>query len=84
MNMRDQVDRINSREDLAKFVDEMRLSLRKGGQGWENKDFSSYLEAMAAWISDMDGYFENIGEPCPDKPTWRTFAQILAASTIYE
>ena len=84
MNIQDQVDGIKSREDLSKFVDEMRFSLSKGGKGWENTDLASYLEAMAAWISDMDGYFENIGEPCPEKPTWKTFAQILAAATIYE
>ena len=83
MNMQDEVKIIDSREDLARFVDEMRRSLQDGQQ-WENRDLGSFLDAMAAWITDMDGYFENIGEPCPERPTWQTFAQILAAATIYE
>lgn len=83
MNMQDEIKKIDSREDLARFVDEMQRSLREGQQ-WENRDLSSFLEAMAGWITDMDGYFENIGECCPDQPTWQTFAQILAAATIYE
>jgi hypothetical protein len=83
MNMQDQVGLVTSREDLASFVAGMQHSLRNGHQ-WTNRDLGTFLEAMAAWIADMDGYFENIGEACPDSPTWRTFAEILAAATVYE
>lgn len=83
MNIQDQIGNIGSREDLAEFVVELRKSLRNGQQ-WKNRDLDAFLDAMSAWIEDMDGYFENIGEPCPNQPTWRTFAQILAAAAIYE
>ena len=83
MNMQNRIKEIGSREDLAKFVEEMSATLRSGQQ-WENRDLKSFLEAMAAWIGDMDGYFENQGEVCPKEPSWQTFAQILAASTVYE
>ena len=83
MNMNDRVKNISNREDLARFVEEMSKAL-KNGERWENRDLKSFLEAMAAWIEDMDGYFENQGEPCPTSPSWKTFAQILAASTVYE
>lgn len=82
--MQEQIEGINSREELAKFIDGMRFSLEQGGQGWENRDLGSFLEAMSAWVSDMDGYFQNIGESCPESPSWKTIAQILAASTVYE
>lgn len=43
------------------------------------------LEAMAARVTDRDGYFHNIeGHSAPQQPSWRLFAQILAASTMYE
>lgn len=83
MNMQDSIKEIRNREDLATFVEEMRASLKKGHQ-WENQDLESFFGAMAAWIDDMDGYFENQGKACPEEPSWQTFAQILAASTIYE
>jgi hypothetical protein len=35
-----------------------------------------FLEAMGAWISDS--------EKVPDQPTWKTLADILYASKVYE
>ena len=76
MTMQEKIDGISRREDLADFVDGMRLSFEKGDQPWENRDLVSFLEAMSAWVSDMDGYFQNIGEPCPESPPWKTIVQI--------
>ena len=84
MDMQSQINRISSREDLVRFIDEMRSTYKRNGGGWNNKDLPSYLEAMSAWVDDMDGYFENINETLPDEPTWKMFAQILAASIVYE
>ena len=84
MDMQSQINDINTREDLVRFIDEMRSTYKKNKGAWSNKDLPSYLEAMSAWIGDMDGYYENINETLPDKPTWKMFAQILAAATIYE
>ncbi len=42
------------------------------------------LSAMASWIEDMDGYYKNIGELLPQTPSWRTLADILYASKMYE
>ena len=83
-DMREQIERIRSREDLAQFVEELKSTYGRDGKQGENRGLPSFLDAMAAWISDMDGYFANIGEPCPVEPTWKTMAQILAASTMYE
>ena len=82
--MKIQVNEIETREDLVKYLEEFRLSLHSNSEEWDNKDLASFLEGMSAWVADMDGYFSNIGEQCPEKPEWRTFAQILAASKVYE
>lgn len=83
MNSHMEIKDIENREDLSRFVKELHLSL-KNGDRWENRDLGTFLEAMSAWIIDMDGHFENLNEPLPDQPSWQTFAQILSAATIYE
>ena len=77
-------DTISSRQDLSKFIAEMRRRLETNPGEWENVDLAAFLEAMAAWVDDMDGYYANRGEPMPDPPTWSTFGEILLAATVYE
>ncbi len=50
----------------------------------ENRDLGSFLNAMAGWVEDMDGYYQNRSESVPDQPTWKTVAEILLASRVYE
>jgi hypothetical protein len=83
MNVESNIDKIVSRHDLAEYVATLRQELLRRRSG-EDRDLPSYLEAMSAWISDMDGFYDNIGEKCPDAPTWRTLAQIITAATVYE
>jgi len=73
-----------SREDLAVLVRGFADDSRRNPDEWENRDLPSYLEAMAAWIEDMDGYYRNRGEVAPDQPTWKTLGQILRAAKVYE
>jgi len=51
---------------------------------WGNTDLGAYLEALAAWVGDMDGWFRNRGVEEPEQPTWAHVAQILLASALYE
>jgi hypothetical protein len=73
-----------SREDLADLVRGLADEFRRKPDDWQNRDLHSYLEAMAAWVEDMDGYYRNRGEVAPDQPTWKTLAQILQAAKVYE
>ncbi len=75
---------IKSRTDLAKFIHQLASEAADVNCEWQNNNLSNYLEAMASWINDMDGYFLNKGENVPDQPTWKTIAEILKASTVYE
>jgi hypothetical protein len=40
--------------------------------------------AMAGWIHDMDGHYQNTGQNLSELPPWRVFADILMAARIYE
>ena len=42
---------------------------------WENRDLPSYLEAIAAWVDDMDGYYRNLGEDSPTSPLGRRWGK---------
>lgn len=75
---------VRSREDLAQFVRGLAEDLRQRPEAWENADLGPFLEAMSAWIEDMDGYYRNRGEAVPVQPQWSTLAEVLAAVRVYE
>ncbi len=77
-------ENIATREDLVKFIQSLANESSSASSNWENEDLPSFLEAMAAWIEDMDGYYQNQGEPTPNQPSWKTIGEILKAATIYE
>jgi hypothetical protein len=78
------VEAIQSREDLVRFVRALHASLKEKPADWGNADLDSYLEAVGAWIEDLDGFFKGKGEKVPKQPTWKTIGQILLATRTYE
>lgn len=77
-------DNIKNRQDLIIFIKQLAKEARHPDDNWSNRDLVSYLEAMAAWIEDMDGYYKNTGKPTPKELKWATIADILKAATMYE
>jgi predicted ATPase len=75
---------IQTKDDFAKFVAALVEDLEREPESWENRDLKSYLDAVASWVRDMDGYYHNKGLASPDRPTWKTLGQILAAARVYE
>jgi len=79
-----QIDTIKTRGDLANFVYALHSSLLQSDHIWENHTLDRYLEALSAWVHDMDGYYLNHGMPVPQQPTWRVVADTLYAASMYE
>lgn len=75
---------VGSRADLIRHVMSLRADLLANSEEWENISLERFLEALAAWVRDMDGYFINRGESPPDQPSWALFAQMLCAAAVYE
>ncbi|MGH3090515.1 MAG: DUF7660 family protein [Rubrobacteraceae bacterium] len=75
---------LESREDFASFVRDLLRDLEERPESWENRDLAAFLDAVAAWTEDMDGYYQNSGEQTPEQPEWRTVARILMAARMYE
>jgi hypothetical protein len=76
------VQTIQNRNDFVRFVRALHADVNVGE--WENATLPAYLEAVASWSEDMDGYFKNQQEPVPDQPSWKLLGQILLAATVYE
>jgi hypothetical protein len=79
-----QIEKINSKDDLADFVAALKQDLESKSGEWENPTLDRFLSAMEEWIRSMDNYYRNTGQQLPQVPTWRTLADILYASKMYE
>ncbi|WRZ88655.1 hypothetical protein OHB54_06005 [Streptomyces sp. NBC_01007] len=77
-------EHVDSREDLAAFVRSLQHSHAEDGSSWENLDLPGFLEALAAWIDDADGWYSNTGHELPASGDWKLFARALRAATTYE
>ncbi|MET8137479.1 hypothetical protein ABZV24_37190 [Streptomyces sp. NPDC005251] len=77
-------ERVDSREALAAFVRSLHRSHAEDGRSWENADLQSFLEGLAAWIDDADGWYSSTGREVPASGDWKFFARALRAATIYE
>lgn len=84
MSLEDTIKQIAGREELALFVEQLSLDFTKNYDTWEHASINAYLEAIAAWLRDMEGYYQNSGTIMPNNPSWQTFAEILLAAKYYE
>lgn len=84
MNLYEQIDDVKSRDDLGRFVGQLRADLSVNGHLWESTELGPYLEALEAFIHDLPGYFENRGELVSDQPDWGLIAVMLLAAKHYE
>jgi hypothetical protein len=84
MELHDLVDQVQTRHDLVGFIQTLHRDLATNGSEWENPTLDRFLEALAAWTEDMDGYFRNRGQKVPSEPTWQLIADMLHAAHLYE
>jgi len=83
-NLDQVVHDIDSRHALVAFVRLLRNDLKENPEYWENDSLERYLNAMAAWVEDMDGYYQNQNMSMPEVIEWGVFGQILLAARVYE
>ena len=78
------INNIESKEDFVNFINLLISDYKTNVHTWENKTIEDYLEAMANWVEDMEGYFKYKNIPIPQKIEWNLFANILIAAKMYE
>ena len=80
-----ETDKIHSKDDFIKFLGFFLEDYHENFEKWENSNLESFLQSMLSWTKDADGYYQNIeASEIIDNPSWRLFADILLASTMYE
>jgi hypothetical protein len=84
MTLEERARSVGSLQDLVSFVAEFRADYAANSEEWSNCDLSAFLDALAAWCSDMDGYYANMGEDLHKISPWRVVADMLMAARIYE
>jgi hypothetical protein len=84
MEPHERVAGIKSKADLVEFVRALGDDLRERPEAWENATLERYLSALASWLEDSDGYYQNQGRPVPESPSWRDVADMLMAAKMYE
>jgi hypothetical protein len=75
---------VQTREDLVTLLAELRVDLERNPEAWANSNLTSFLEAMAAWVQDMEAYYRNTGQKLSDLSPWKLLADVLLAARAYE
>jgi hypothetical protein len=84
MSVHEQVELIETRDDLVAFIEQLRLDHEDHPEGWGNNDLAAFLDGLAGWTDDMAGYLENRGIDSEELPVWRLFGMMLLAAAAYE
>lgn len=76
---------VTDRQTFIQFLELFQGDLAKNPGDWENNTLSSFVEAMAAYTSDIQGFYDNTNQNInADLPSWKVFADILRGARIYE
>ena len=84
MDLHAKVDSVGSRDQFVDFLNALRQDAVAQPEEWQNKTLDEYLEALAAWVQDMDGYYKNNNRSVPTSPSWRNLAEMMLAAKYYE
>ena len=77
--------RVTNRQTFIEFLDLLRQDFLDNQESWENNKMESFLEALSAYASDIQGYYNNTNQNIDaDNPSWQTFADIFKGAKIYE
>lgn len=79
-----EVKKIHTKKDFVNFLRALKKDYLENLSSWENRDIGDFLEAMASWVEDMEGFYINQSLPIPEKLDWKIFADVLMGGKLYE
>lgn len=50
MELNEKIDGVKGREDLIRFIFDLRMDLQNNRERWKNITLENYLEAVEAWV----------------------------------
>lgn len=84
MTIEDRARASATRDDFIAFLECLRAEYQQNRSTWSNRDLGSFLDALAAWARDADGYYRNAGEAPDALSPWRVAAEAMLAARTYE
>jgi hypothetical protein len=76
---------VRSHRDFIAFMESLLRSYRTRVAPWPNDSLERFLDALAGFVRDMEGYYRNRQiEVDLDIPGWRVLAEALLAARVYE
>ncbi|WP_159882785.1 DUF7660 family protein [Paenibacillus puerhi] len=76
MNLYEKCNEVKTKDDLAEFIQSLRIDLRTNNDEWQNLTLDQYLESIEAWVKDTSSL--------PEVPNWNILAQIMYVGKSYE
>ena len=77
--------KVTNRDSFIKFLELLRNDLLINKESWENRNLEDFLEALAAYSEDIQGYYDNTEQnKSADEASWEVFADIFKGAIIYE
>lgn len=74
-----------TRKEFISFLDDLRSALEDNPAALENKTIPQFLEAMASYTKDVQGFYDNMKISMnTDEASWENFKTNIKGSTIYE
>ena len=84
MHLHESINAIQTKDEFIEFLNLMIKDKEINSEEWENKSITEYLEGMASWVEDMDGYYNNMNLQMPRDIDWKFIATLLYVGKIYE
>lgn len=76
---------VKTRADLSAFVDWLASDLQANPAEWENDTLPRFLDALARYLDDLDGWCRNNAPDIdPEVAQWRLMAVALSGASVYE
>lgn len=81
----EKAEAIQSKADFDAFVQLLLRNYREYPDEWENNTLELFLQGLAGFVENMEGYYSNVGVRVDlERPGWRVLADILLAARVYE
>lgn len=84
MNLEELARSVETRADLANFVDALADDLGTNGNEWGHHTLDGFLRVLGGSIRVLDRIYRNEKKAFSEEATWRTFAEMLLAGRIRE
>jgi hypothetical protein len=76
---------VRSRDQLIGHIFHLMDDFDGAGDHWQNQDIYTFLQAMAAWLNDCEGYYRNVGQAVDvERASWQLLADAFSAGAVYQ